>query len=326
MSMSKRQSSRRVMVLFAALGVLVAQQAPSTRSAGDAQDAELDCAVDIVATLVGGDRVEGAFRQPFWWADEPATGSLRHETVGGSVLDGVSIDPPAPPLTWPASMSCALNGAATVLLEGRGTWNGRPNYEVVVVVQDRDNPNSTHPVGSMDRYVLRVWSPGELGSPVSETLLATRTYAPSRWTDEGRSYPRGARIAVPPAIPVIVGHPDRGWTWLRLVEYSTGTPIHCKYRGNGLAAYEFVACQRPVGLEFETDFTISVGTELDVASVELHIQQGSNRHPTWGDAQTIVQLDLTATPFIEGAGTLVYHVDQVLATGDARVWGRVVPW
>jgi hypothetical protein len=239
-------------------------------------------------------------------------------------------------LGTPSTLVCRINGSRIADATGTGTWNGVPGYQYTLHVQDRGDPT----------IVSRV-----PGAPEAHTVVASRTYSPSVWTDGTLSFAAGALVAVPAALPVTVGNAGNQWTRLTFVDHDTGEPTRCSYRGGASTAnptgtadiarglsYAWQRCETCTydargACVFETDPAIVVGTVLDVDSMELHVQHGSSRFPSCDDARTTVSLDLSATPFVmrspdpdyyrllvfDAAGTLVHFSDGDLVSGDLRI-------
>jgi hypothetical protein len=178
------------------------------------------------------------------------------ESIAGSIHDDGSGSPTG---TWNSSTSdalagtpdwleCRVNGSTVADFTGTGTWNGAPGYQFRVHVQDRGT--SGEPV--------RVEGP-----PTTQTLTATRTLAPTHFTDGVASWDAGAYATIPTTLPVTVGNAGNGWAWVTLAPEagataSLGYSVRCRYRGGARsddpdtaseiaagANYTFVDCQRP---------------------------------------------------------------------------------
>jgi hypothetical protein len=236
----------------------------------------------------------------------------------------------------PSTLVCRINGSRIADATGTGTWNGTPGYQYTLHVQDRGDPT----------LVSRV-----PGAPITQPLVATHTYSPSRWIDGTITFAEGALVAVPDVLPVTEGNAGNQWARLTFVDHDTGEPTRCSYRGGASTAnptrpsdiargltYVWDRCETCVydsrgRCDYETDASIVVGTVLDVDSAELHVQQGSSRFPDCDDAVTTVTLQLTATPFVmsqpdpdyyrllvfDAAGTLVHFSDGDLVSGDLTI-------
>lgn len=236
----------------------------------------------------------------------------------------------------PSTLVCRINGSRIADATGTGTWNGEPGYQYTLHVQDRGDPT----------LVTRV-----PGAPITQTVVATHTYSPSRWTDGTIAFTDGALVAVPDVLPVTVGNAGNQWARLTFVDHDTGEPIRCSYRGGASTAnptrpsdiargltYAWDRCETcrydsRGRCTYETDASIVVGTTLDVDSLELHVQQGSSRFPDCDDARTTITLELTTTPFVmsqpdpdyyrllvfDAAGTLVHFSDGDLVSGDLTI-------
>lgn len=159
----------------------------------------------------------------------------------------------------PVSVSCRLDGIAI----------GRSLGDVV---------------GTDYQYVLEVWDAGDGLPAAQETLVASRSYSPSTWTDA--EYPVDERVGffVPEELPVTAGDAGHQWAWLVFTRYEEGDLVTCRYRGNDTgSAYAFVRCTG------EDDGTLPVesGELVSASTLRLHVHNGCNECGT-----TQVELDL----------------------------------
>lgn len=146
--------------------------------------------------------------------------------------------------------------------------------------------------------------PGQCSAQV--VLEASRTYSPSRWFDDTRSFSPELTFTLPDALPVVEGSSGTSAKKVYLT-FTSGTQIvTCLYRGtsphhgvNG-ASYAFEGCK--TGGHGEgggcsrghdddggpaSDFV--PGTTVDASNVKLHVHDGE------GPERTTVRLDLGET-------------------------------
>lgn len=282
------------------------------------------CRVSGAGTLATGESMSGDIHDDAGTAVGSWTHTLGTETFVGS----------------PDVLTCRINGSTIADVMGTGSYEGVPGYSFTLHVQDRGDPSS----------------PTRLpGPPETRTITASRTYSPSRWTDGTVDFADGALLEVPASLPVTVGNAGNGWTHLTFVDHDSGESIRCMYRGGAAHAcpstpsdttagltYTFARCERlhcdphPSRCDecaYETDGTIVPGTTLDVDSIELHVQSGSNRHPSYHSARTTVALSIEVSPFttrpaepdyyrflvFDPSGAVVMLADGDVASGDLAI-------
>lgn len=246
-----------------------------------------------------------------------------------------------------SSIVCRLNGATVGDIEGLGSWNGVPGHQFNVHVQDRGT-----------QTIERV-----PGTPGTVTVIASRTYRPEHATDGAADWAEGADVTVPVSIPVTIGNAGCGEVEVTFIEYDTGEAIRCTYEANESgSAYDFEECERQEedddgdchrhtrgrghdghhGLGWghhrcedgQEDPSIVAGAVLEVSSVVVHIEDGSDRHPSRRAARTEVAAAFSVTPYVletigepdfyriviwDAAGALVYTRQGDLDSGDLRV-------
>lgn len=276
------------------------------------------CSLSGAGALSSGDSVAGDIH------DEGgvATGSWTHDGAAGVLVAS------------PAEIVCRINGSRVADVTGTGSYGGVAGHTFSLSVQDRGAPG-----GAMRLP----------GAPETRTLVGTRTYSPSRWTDGVTSFAEGALVAVPASLPVTVGNAGNQWAHLTFVDHDSGDPIRCSYRGGASRSnpvspddvargleYRWARCERwnaAGGGAYERDASLVVGSVLDVDSIELHVQHGSSRYPSCDDAETTVTLALSVTPLASRpsepdyyrllvfgpTGDLVLFTDGDLASGDLAI-------
>jgi hypothetical protein len=275
------------------------------------------CSVSGAGTLPSGDAASGDMY------DESgiASGTWLHDGAAGDLVGA------------PTDIVCRINGSRIADVSGTGTYGGAPGHTFTLHVQDRGAP------GGGARLP---------GDPEPRTIVASRLYSPSRWTDGVASFAEGALVEVPSALPVTVGNAGNQWARVTFVEHDSGDPIRCSYRGGASRANPVSAGDVALGLEygwarcerwdassssFATDAAIVPGTVLDVDSIEVHVQHGSSRHPSCDAAETTVTLELMVTPLVtrpsepdyyrllvfDPSGALVLFSEGDLASGDIAV-------
>jgi len=136
------------------------------------------------------------------------------------------------------------------------------------------------------RYFLEVWDAGN-GLPAShETLVASRSYSPSAWTDADYTVNGRVGFFVPAELPVTEGDAGSGWAWLTFTRFEEGDLVTCRYRGNDTGtAYAFARCTG------EDDGTVPVvaGDMVSVSTLNLHVHSGCNE---CGTTRVELSLDL----------------------------------
>lgn len=296
--------------------------APDTGTAGENLLVTSHCSLSGAGTLPSGDSLGGDVYDDAG----SAAGGWTHDATGGALV-GV-----------PSSIECRMNGERLANVSGTGSFDGAPGYTWSLHVQDRGDP--TMPT--------RVGGPAE-----TRTIVATRTYSPSRWTDGEVSFAEGALVAVPATLPVTVGNAGNQWARLTFVDHDSGEPIRCSYRGGASRAnpvspadialgtsYSWARCERwdATSSSYTTDASIVVGSVLDVDSIAVHVQHGSSRFPASPsgrcvNGQTTVSLSLTVTPMelrvgeadyyrllvFDPAGSVALVADGDLASGDLAI-------
>jgi hypothetical protein len=180
---------------------------------------------------------------------------------------------------------CRINGATLGDFGGPAVLNGEDGYTYRVHVQDFGDPS-----------VMR-FAPME---SAAQTLSATRTYRPSRWTD-GELDVTGdsARVTIPSSLPVTTGNAGNHAAWLTFQRAGTYDVVTCRYRGGASRSNPEDAADIAAGLTYEFErctgerrTEAEAGTEEDVLWMSLHVQSGSNRFPSRDAAETTVSLDL----------------------------------
>lgn len=275
------------------------------------------CEVYGAGALASGDTLDGDIRD----ASGTPVGSWEHTT---SALDRLVGDPD--------TLLCRINGSNVADVSGTGTWNGVAGHQFRLHVQDRGDPTDPDIVP---------------GTPESQTLSGTRRYSPSRWADGELTFPLGAIATIPATMPVTEGNAGNHWTWLTFVLAGDFEPVRCMYRGGASRAnptspadiargltVSLARCERLDGDDdWSNDPTLVAGSELEVASIELHVHQGSNRFPSRRCPVTTVSAILDITPLVEIApeadyyrllvwdpsGAVVHFADGDLVSGDLHV-------
>lgn len=156
-------------------------------------------------------------------------GTWTHTSAGGDSFEATST----------TELVCRVNGSRVGTISGFGTWNGVPGHEFRVEVQDRGGASPP----------VRVH-----GTPETPTLTATRYYSPSRWVDGSLSWTDGAEVVIPDALPVTVGNAGNQWARLTFVDYHTGLPIRCSYRGGASTANPTRRADVAAGLSYDFAF------------------------------------------------------------------------
>ncbi len=190
------------------------------------------CSVSALGVMPSGEAITGNIRD----TGTAPTGSWQSSATGSSLVG------------TPNWLQCRVNGSTVADFTGTGTWNGAPGYTFRVHVQDRGTPGAPTRVE---------------GPPTTATIVATRNYSPTRWTDGTASWAAGAYATVPNTLPVTVGNAANQWAWVTFAPdpggaASLGYAVRCRYRGGArgqdpdsasdIAAglsYHFVDCQRP---------------------------------------------------------------------------------
>ncbi|TXI16607.1 MAG: hypothetical protein E6Q62_11175 [Nitrosomonas sp.] len=265
------------------------------------------CQVNGTGELPNGDTLIIDIRDE----NDAAIGSWIYRTSMGDEFSGI-----------PNGFVCRVNGTRVVDLLGidTGTKNGIGGYTFAIHLEDRDEPNS---------------DPVLIPGPVeTKTLAATRTYSPSRWTNSSLSFPLGAQVAIPAALPVTAGNAGNRWTWLLFTRATATDLVRCMYRGGASTANPSDASEielgRTVSLarcelsdengEWHLDPSMTAGSKLAVTAIDLIVHNGSSKHPSPDNAQTTVSIDLDVIPNILQQGRTDYMRLVVFDPTGARVY------
>ena len=204
---------------FAVLASVGCVGAPTADGLEEALVVTGHCALEGSGELATGDTLAGDVRD----SGGTPIGSWTHEGAS-SVFVGT-----------PSTLVCRLNGSRVADVTGTGTYDGVPGYAYTLHVQDRGDPSGPTRVP---------------GASEVDTIVATRTYRPSAWTDGALDFADGSLVAVPSSLPVTVGNGGNQWTHLTFVDHDTGEAIRCMYRGGASVPNPVRASDVTAGLAY----------------------------------------------------------------------------
>jgi hypothetical protein len=271
------------------------------------------CNVSGFGVLPDGDLLAGTARGD----DTGASGAWMHVSTADGVVLGDA--------EW---ILCRVNGAVLGDFGGSARIDGRSGYTFRVGVQDFGAP-----------------SPGTWveGPSETQTVVASRTYRPTRWEDGEATIADRALVTVPEALPVTVGNAGNQWAWLTFQRAETFDVVTCRYRGgasvpNPVRADDIAAGQRYVFErctgELPGTSEVEAGDRVNVRWTRLRVQTGAHFFPTRDAARTEVAVDLEVTPLLRSApvrdryrlavwddatGERVLFRDGELAAGDLTI-------
>jgi len=225
------------------------------------------CRISGSAALDGSDSVVGDISGTALVGD----GSWIHETPSGDVIELI-----------PTDVTCRLNGVAIGDSHGLALVNGSTGYTYSLQVEDYDNHEPD----------------------VSQALVATRTYDPDSYTDGELVLPGDAGTITIPAELQVSGAASNGTARITFERAYDGREVTCVYRasnrgggggwggghhGNGGlclgdSTYRLSHCSCERGAA-----RTEAGTEVDVSSLTLHVDDGCSRCGT-----ATVSVDMTA--------------------------------
>lgn len=271
------------------------------------------CVVRGAGALASGDELAGEVRG----GDLGASGTWSH--AGEAVVGEAQ---------W---IVCRINGALLADFGGAATVEGRSGYTFRVGVQDFGPP-----------------ADGELleGATEVQTVVASRTYRPTRWEDGEVRIEHLARVTIPSSLPVSVGNAGNQWAWLTFERHGSEDVVSCRYRGAASTPNPSAPAELAAGLRYELErctgtadgaLPIRGGDRVEVRWMRLRVQTGAHLLPTRECPRTEVTLALEVTPLLDAGpirdryrlavwddatGERVVLRDGELASGDLTVEPR----
>lgn len=231
-------------------------------------------------------------------------------------------------LATPDWIFCRINGAVVGDFAGDATLDGVSGYTYRVNVQDRREPGDPPIVTP--------------GAPEVRTVVASRDYRPTRWSDGEMPIDGRVRVTLPSELPVSEGNAGNGNAWITYQRADTYELVTCRYRGGAPRLWPRTPAEEAAGLSYrfercyqsgwgddddeddEVDESapmpgLAPGSVEEVRWLRVHVQNGSHWHPSRAAARTEVSVPFDVTPLTTIAAPYDWYRISVWDASGARV-------